>query len=200
MHIWPFLNDFGAQTCLIDSASMLSSVRIAGHLPPSSSVTGTRFSAAALAIWRPRRAARCRAGGPSARREGPRQLDAADHHIDPVAIERRANHLAQELAAGRRVLRGLDHDAVARRQHLDQRADREVEGEVPGHDVADDALGLGLHVRPAGTEQRRIDLPGSGAIHSSCSAAYTARPAGPSTSIRSAASVGCDPKSLLIAS
>ena len=53
MHICPFLSAFVPSTCLTDSASMLSSVRIAGHLPPSSSVTGTSCSAAAFAISRP---------------------------------------------------------------------------------------------------------------------------------------------------
>ena len=35
------------------AASTLSAVRMAGHLPPSSRVTGTRFSAAARATSRP---------------------------------------------------------------------------------------------------------------------------------------------------
>jgi hypothetical protein len=37
----------------IDVRSTPSSVRMAGHLPPSSSVTGVRFSAAARMITRP---------------------------------------------------------------------------------------------------------------------------------------------------
>ena len=53
MHICPFFNALVASSCLTDSASTLSAVRIAGHLPPSSSVTGTSCSAAAFAISRP---------------------------------------------------------------------------------------------------------------------------------------------------
>ncbi len=127
---------------------------IAGHLPPSSSVTGTSCSAAALAISRPI------AGLPvysrwSQRtpRERARQLETADDHVDAVAVEGGVDHLAQQLGAGGRVLGRLDHDAIARGEHLDQRADGQVEGEVPGHDVADHALRLRLHEGAAGPVQ-----------------------------------------------
>ena len=74
---------------------------------------------------------------PANAREGARELEAADDDIDAVAVERRVNHLAQQLCAGGRVLRRLDHHAVAGGEHLDQRTDRQVEREVPRHDVAD---------------------------------------------------------------
>ena len=74
-----------------------------------------------------------------------RQLEAADDDVYAIAVKRRPHHVSQELCAGWRVLRGLDHHAVARRQHLHERADREVEGEVPRNDVPHHALRLGLH-------------------------------------------------------
>ena len=53
MHIWPFLMSLVPTTLRTLSASTLSAVRMAGHLPPSSSVTGTRLAAAAVATSRP---------------------------------------------------------------------------------------------------------------------------------------------------
>ena len=84
---------------------------------------------------------------PAHARECTRELEAADDDIDAVAVERRVNHLPQQRRARGRVLRGLDHHAVAGGEHLDERTHRQVEREVPRHDVADDALRLGLHVR-----------------------------------------------------
>jgi hypothetical protein len=55
--------------------------------------------------------------------EGLRKLQAPDHHVDAVAVEGRVNHVAQELPACWRVLRGLDHDPVAGGEHLDERPD-----------------------------------------------------------------------------
>ena len=53
MHIWPFLISLVPITLRTFGASTLPGAMMAGHLPPSSSVTGTRFSAAALATSRP---------------------------------------------------------------------------------------------------------------------------------------------------
>ena len=53
MHIWPFLMSLVPMTLRTLAASTLSAARMAGHLPPSSRVTGTRFSAAARATSRP---------------------------------------------------------------------------------------------------------------------------------------------------
>ena len=204
MHIWPFLIALVPSTCLTVSASTLSSARIAGHLPPSSSVTGHELLGGGLGdLAADRRAAGVEQVVPAHACEGLRELEAADDHVDPVAVERRADHLAQQLAAGGRVLRGLDHDAVAGGEHLDQRADGQVEREVPRHDVADHALRLGLDERAARSRTapgRRVAARAPSTL-SSCSAAYAgaARPGRAPRSGRWPAR-GCTPKSLLIAS
>ena len=103
-----------------------------------------------------RGAARVEEVVPAHARERARELEAADDDVDAVTVERLVHHLAQQLRARGRVIGGLDHDAVARSEHLDQRTDGEVEGEVPGHDVSDHALGLRLHERPPGPVQGGI--------------------------------------------
>ena len=57
------------------------------------------------------------------------------------------------------VVRRLDDDPVAGREHLDQRPDRQVEGEVPGDDVPDNALGLVTDSGGAGAVERTVDVP-----------------------------------------
>ena len=53
MHIWPFLIIFVPMMLAIVVRLTASGLTITGHLPPSSSVTGTRLAAAALATSRP---------------------------------------------------------------------------------------------------------------------------------------------------
>ncbi len=86
------------------------------------------------------------------------EVETADDHVDQIAVEGRVDHLAQELGAGGGELRGLEHHPVAGREHVDHRAEAEVEGEVPGDDVADHALGLAAHHRVAGPVHRRVGL------------------------------------------
>ncbi len=94
--------------------------------------------------------------------EGARKLQTTDDDVYPIVVERRVDHVAQELCAGGRVLRRLDHDTIAGGEHLDQRADREVEGKIPGNDVADDALGLRLDESSPGPVQLWIGWSGLG--------------------------------------
>ena len=91
-------------------------------------------------------------------RERLRQREPADDDVDAIAIERRADHVAQQLGTRGREVRRLDHDAVAGRKHLDQRTDRQIEREVPRDDVADHALGLRLNVGATGPEDGRVGL------------------------------------------
>ena len=138
---------------------------------------------------------------PAQRRELLRQRRARRRHLDPVSGERLVDHLPQQLGAGGRVVRGLDDHPVARGQHLDQRADGQVEREVPGHDVADHALGL---VPDPGAARcrtapgRRPARPRPSRSRAARSRRRRGRPT-PSTSIRSVKSSGCTPKSALMA-
>jgi hypothetical protein len=74
------------------------------------------------------------------------------------AVKGLADHLLQQLRAGRGVVRGLDDDPVAGGEHLHQGADRQVEREVPRDDVADDPFGLVTDPGPGGAEQRGVGL------------------------------------------
>ena len=104
------------------------------------------------------RAARIEQMVPTKRREGPRQLQAADGDGHAFGFEGVCDHLAQQFRAGRRIVRRFDDDAVPRGQHLDERSDAEVEWKIPRHDIADDALGLLAHRSASRSEQRRIDV------------------------------------------
>ena len=95
---------------------------------------------------------------PAQRRERARKFEATDRHRHALRLERIRNHLAQELRAGRRVIRRFDDDAIARGKHLDERPDAQVKRKIPRHDISDDALGLLAHGRPSGPEQRRIGI------------------------------------------
>ena len=56
------------------------------------------------------------------------------------------------------MLRGLEDDAVARRQHVDHRANGEVERKIPRHDIADHAFGLTLNIGTRRTHHGGIGL------------------------------------------
>lgn len=86
------------------------------------------------------------------------RVEATDRDGHAFGLERVCDHLAEQFRAGRCVIRGLDDDAVPRRQHLDERPDAEVEGEVPRNDRTDDPLGLVTHRRASRAEQRRIGV------------------------------------------
>ena len=53
MQVWPLLSSFAAIRRGTASARSQSALKITGDLPPSSSVTGVRFAAAAKATSRP---------------------------------------------------------------------------------------------------------------------------------------------------
>ena len=120
MHIWPFLISLVPMTLRTLAASTLSGARMAGHLPPSSRVTGTRFSAAAtgdLAADRP--GCRCTAGDPSAGSGTPWPARCRRRTPPPGPRRTSRDTIRRSRArASGRVIRGLDDDPVAGREHL----------------------------------------------------------------------------------
>ena len=53
MQVWPALNSLPAATRALADARLQEASKIAGDLPPSSSVSGVRLAAAAAATCRP---------------------------------------------------------------------------------------------------------------------------------------------------
>ena len=140
------------------SSVKTSSMKIAGFLPPSSRVTGTKLWAAATATERPT------SGLPVNSRWSQRIVGEPLTKFDPtvddghvVWVEGLGHDLRHECAGRRRELRHLDHHAVAGREVVGKGAKRHVEGEVPGHDDPHDTLGLPGHHRLAGAHQQPLD-------------------------------------------
>ena len=66
----------------------------------------------------------------------------AGHHRAFVFRETRSDEFGHQFARAFGELARLDHRAVSRREHLHQRAEAEVDGEIPRTEDADHALGL----------------------------------------------------------
>ena len=79
-----------------------------------------------------------------------------DRHL--VGAERAGHERLEQCAEPRRVLRHLEHCAIAGGQRCGERRHREVQRVVPGHDDADDAERLAQQTRAA-----REAPPGDGA-------------------------------------
>ena len=94
---------------------------------------------------------------PGQSREGARQLQSTRRDVDKVRLKRGRHHLAHQVRTGRRKLRGLQHHAIAGRQHVHQRPQPDLKWKVPRNNVADHTLRLALH---KGTQH-----PGVGLIH-----------------------------------
>ena len=124
------------------SASRTSAKKMLGDLPPSSSVTGIRFSDAYCMIEP--------AGGglagegdlrhPRARGQRLAGFDPeALHHVDHAARQDVGDQLHQRHDRHRRLLGRLEHDAVPGRERGRQLPGRHQEREVPGDDLRHDA-------------------------------------------------------------
>ena len=160
---------------MTDSASTLSSVRIAGHLPPELERDRHELLGGGLGdLAADRRAARVEQVIPAHAGEGTGELETADDDIDAVAVERRVDHLAQAALPQAGVYsEGLITTRLPAASISTSGPTDEVEREVPGDDVADHALGLRLDEGAARAVQRRVGvLEARCAIQvASCSAA-----------------------------
>ncbi len=108
-----------------------------GLLPPSSSVTGTRFSAAARITCRPIEVAPVKTRWSKGRAEKAWPTSgAAGDHGDLALVEGAGEHLLQQLRRCRRRLGRLDHRPVAGSEDTRQRREGEVDREVPRADHA----------------------------------------------------------------
>ena len=140
MHVCPALNVLPAMMRSAATRVLKSEPTIVGDLPPSSSVTGTRFSLAARMTIFP---TRVEPGEDEVierqLREGLAHLGPAGHHRDLVGGERLGDEIAQELRGLGDELARLDHGAVARRERRDERSEGQRHRVVPGRDDPDDA-------------------------------------------------------------
>jgi hypothetical protein len=85
------------------------------------------------------------------RREEASGLQAeAVHHVEDAGRQEVAHQLQEHQDGGRRLLGGLQHDAVARRQRRRELPDRHEDGEVPGDDLPDHAERLEVVVGDGG--------------------------------------------------
>ena len=94
---------------------------------------------------------------PAQRGEGATERDAAVDGGDMIGAEGAREDFGGERPAGRRVLGHLDQHAVARREHVTQGAEGEVEGKVPGGDDPRHALGLPGDLRGTAAEGEALD-------------------------------------------
>ncbi len=159
-----------------------------GLLPPSSSVTGIRFSLAYCMISRPVVVSPVKAILRDPRAGGQRLAGLDAEAVDDVEHARRqqvGDQLDEHVDRRRGLLGGLEHDGVARGQRGRELPDRHQDREVPRDDLPDDAerlvevVGDGVLVdlarcRPPGRGSRRRSS-GSGRSASGMSAASVSR-------------------------
>ncbi|MEI2736554.1 MAG: hypothetical protein V9G24_18420 [Rhodoblastus sp.] len=86
----------------------------------------------------------------------PAAVDEEGELLDRKIVRRNPR---QQLRQGFRILRHLHHGAIARRDDRRQRAETEVEREIPRHDHADDAERLRNHAIPGQRIGHEIDAP-----------------------------------------
>jgi hypothetical protein len=129
------------RSCTLPLATMV------GDLPPSSRVTGTRFSLAAFITARPTAVLPVKTRW--IERQGGECGAVAADNGDLFFGEELAQHRREHGVRGRCELRRFEHDAVSRGNRGDHRHQRQVDWVVPRRDDADHAERLILDAIPA---------------------------------------------------
>jgi hypothetical protein len=147
-------------TACAKSAGASTGPMIAGDLPPSSSVTGVRFSAAACITWRPTGVEPVNNRWSKGSCEN--SLATSERHPRrPITRRRRsiADQLGKQRCGRRGDLRHLDQHPIAGGQRRGERRRGEENRVVPGHDDADGPERLITHLRPARLKPQRNRTP-----------------------------------------
>ncbi len=153
MQVWPALKNLPMATERAASAGSASSATITGDLPPSSSVTGTRFSAAARMTWRPTSVDPVKIRWSKGRPVNARPTETSPWHDEHfLGPKRFGQDAGQQGGRGRRQFGWLDHRPVAGGQYVDQRPQGQEDRIVPGGDNADHAERLVFDAIAAGLE------------------------------------------------
>src|SRR6516165_9940443 len=129
--------------------SAASAPRMQGDLPPSSSVTGVKFSAAALATSRPTTVEPVNQMVEGETSELRAHFLVSENGCYLVSGKERAEELGDELRRAGREFRGLQHHPIARGKRGDERHDRKLKRIVPRADDSDDADRLIENSRPS---------------------------------------------------